>query len=96
MALGTSGPRLNERSDAIERFLRAYGQAVHRYMTDKPFTLQVAAEFLRSDDASANDEAYEVERKIMQPDLDLPLAAIQSTLDLIKAEEPARGRGAAG
>ena len=88
VALGTAGPRLAERADALERFLRAYGQAVHRYLTDKPYTLQVAAEFLRSDDAAANDQAYEIERQIMQADLDLPLGAIQSTLDLIKAEDP--------
>ncbi|HLH21403.1 MAG TPA: ABC transporter substrate-binding protein [Chloroflexota bacterium] len=88
VALGTSGPRLAERPDALERFLRAYGQAVHRYLTDKAYTLQVAADFLRSDDPSANDEAYEVERRIMQADLELPLSAIQSTLDLIKPDDP--------
>jgi len=88
VALGTAGPRLNDRADALERYLRAYGQAVHRYLTDKPYALAVAAEFLRSDDAAANDEAYEVERQLMQADLDLPLGAIRSTLDLIKAEEP--------
>jgi ABC-type nitrate/sulfonate/bicarbonate transport system substrate-binding protein len=88
VAFGTSGPRLAERPDALERFLRAYGQAVHRYLTDKPYALTVAAEFLRSDDAGANEEAWDVERRVMQADLDLPLAAIQSTLDLIKAEEP--------
>jgi NitT/TauT family transport system substrate-binding protein len=88
VALGTSGPRLAERPDALERFLRAYGQAVHRYMADKPYALKIAAEFLRSDDAAANDQAYEIERQIMQADLDLPLGAIQGTLDLIKTEEP--------
>lgn len=88
VALGTAGPRLAERPDAMERYLRAYGQAVHRYMTDKAYAVAIAAEFLRSDDAAANDQAYEIERQIMQADLDLPLSAIQGTLDLIKAEEP--------
>ncbi|HEY7060938.1 MAG TPA: ABC transporter substrate-binding protein [Chloroflexota bacterium] len=88
VALGTAGQKLAERPDPLERFIRAYGQAVHRYLTDKPYTLTVAAEFLRSDDPSANDEAYEIERRIMQADLDLPLAAIQGTLDLIKPEDP--------
>jgi NitT/TauT family transport system substrate-binding protein len=87
-ALGTAGQTMATRSDVLERYLRAYAKAVHRYINDKDFALAVAAKFLRSDDPAANEQAYELERSLMQPDLDLPLAAIQSTLDLIKGEDP--------
>lgn len=87
-ALGTAGTTVARRGDVIERYLRAYARAVHRYVTDKEFTLAVAVDFLRSDDRAANEIAYEIERGHMQRDLDLPLSAIQSTLDLIKGEDP--------
>jgi hypothetical protein len=61
---------------------------VHRYRTDKAFALQVATGFLQSDDTAANEVAYEQELGEMQADLALPLSAIQSTLELIKPEDP--------
>jgi NitT/TauT family transport system substrate-binding protein len=87
-ALGTSGATMTNRPDLLERYLRAYAKAVHRYRTDKAFTLQVAAGFMQSDDLAANELAYELERSHMQADLDLPLAAVQATLALIKPEDP--------
>ena len=86
--LATANATLADRPDLLERFLRAYGQAVHRFRTDKDFALQVGAAFTQSDDAAANEAGYAVERAIVQPDLDLPLAAIQSGLDLVKGEDP--------
>jgi ABC-type nitrate/sulfonate/bicarbonate transport system substrate-binding protein len=88
LTLGTAGSTLAKRADVLERFLRGYGQAVHRYRTDKSFALAVALDFLRTDDPAANEQAYEVERSLMPPDLDLPLAAIQATLDLLKLDDP--------
>jgi NitT/TauT family transport system substrate-binding protein len=93
VALGTAGRTLANRSAVLERALRAYGRAVHRFRTDRDFTLSMALGFLRSDDLAANEQAYEVERAVMQPDLDLPLAAIQSALDLMQEDEP-RAAGA--
>jgi NitT/TauT family transport system substrate-binding protein len=87
-ALGTSGATVTNRGDVLERYLRAYAKAVHRYVTDKEFTLGVAAEFLRSEDRVANELAYEIERGHMQVDLSLPLDAVRGTLELIKDEEP--------
>jgi ABC-type nitrate/sulfonate/bicarbonate transport system substrate-binding protein len=86
--LATASATLADRPDLLERFLRAYGQAVHRFRTDKDFALQVGAAFTQSDDAAANEAGYAVERAIVQADLDLPLAAIQSGLDLVKGEDP--------
>jgi NitT/TauT family transport system substrate-binding protein len=88
LTLGTADSTLTKRAEVLERFLRSYGQAVHRYRTDKDFTLAVASDFLRSDDRAANEQAYEIERDLMPPDLELPLAAIQATLDLLKLDDP--------
>jgi ABC-type nitrate/sulfonate/bicarbonate transport system substrate-binding protein len=86
--VATSGAALADRADVLERYLRAYAQAAHRFRTDKEFALQVGAAFTQSDDVAANEAGYEVERAIIQADLDLPLAAVQSGLDLMKPEDP--------
>lgn len=87
-ALATTGSVLAQRPELVERYLRGYARAVHRYLTDKEYVLGVAVEYLRSDDRVANEQAYEIERGHMQANLELPLEAVQSTLDLIKAEDP--------
>jgi NitT/TauT family transport system substrate-binding protein len=86
--LVTGRPTLADRSEAIERFLRGYALGVHRYLTDKPYALTVGAAFLQSDDVAANEQGYEAERAIMQADLDLPLAAVQAALDLMRGDDP--------
>src|SRR5688572_18937941 len=88
VGLGTTTSTLAKRSDALDRFLRAYGQAVHRYRTDKTFALAVAPGLLQSDDHASNEQAYETERAHMQADLDLPVAAIEGTLELVKLDDP--------
>jgi NitT/TauT family transport system substrate-binding protein len=87
-ALGTAGPTLANRADVLERYIRAYAKAIARYRADREFALQVAVGFLRSEDRAANAEAYDVELALMEPDMNLPLGAIQSTLDLIKDDDP--------
>jgi NitT/TauT family transport system substrate-binding protein len=87
-ALGTAGPTLANRADVLERYIRAYAKGIARYRADREFALQVAVDFLRSDDRAANAEAYDIELALMAADMDLPLAAIQSTLDLIKGDDP--------
>ena len=94
-ALGTAGSTLANRPDVLERYLRGYARGVHRYLTDKEFALAHAVTFLQSEDAVANEAAYEVERGHMQANLELPLVAVQSTLDLIKAEDPRAGEARA-
>jgi hypothetical protein len=68
--------------------LRAYGQAVHRYRTDQTYTLAVAAVSSLRRKPAANEQAYAVERAVIQPDLDLPLGSVQSALDLLVPDEP--------
>jgi NitT/TauT family transport system substrate-binding protein len=86
--LATAGPTLTTRGDALERFLRAYLQAVRRFVDDRDFALRVGATFTGRDDPAAEALAYDVERQIMQVDLDLPLTAIQGALDHMRAEDP--------
>jgi ABC-type nitrate/sulfonate/bicarbonate transport system substrate-binding protein len=88
VGLGTTATTLERKPAAIERFLRAYGQAVHRYRTDKAYTLAVAPGLVQNDDPAVNEQAYETERGHMQPDLDLPLAAIVGTLELVRLDDP--------
>jgi len=86
--LATATSTVASRPEALTRFLRAYGQAVNRFVRDRDFALRVGATFTGRDDPEAEAQAYEVERQIIQTDLDLPLAAIQGALDLMKAEDP--------
>ncbi len=86
--LATGSATLASRPDAIERFLRAYAQASHRFVRDRDFALRVGAAFTGRDDVAAIELAYDVERQIIQPDLDLPLTAIQGALDLMRDEDP--------
>jgi len=90
-AIATSAATIAQRPELVERYLRAYGRAVHRYLTDKEYVLNLAVELLKSDDRTANEFAYEIERGHMQANLDIPMEAIQSTLDLIRAEDPRIG-----
>src|SRR5581483_8810360 len=86
--LATGSATLASRPDAIERFLRAYAQASYRFVRDRDFALRVGAAFTGRDDVAAIELAYDVERQIIQPDLDLPLTAIQGALDLMRDEDP--------
>ncbi|MBX5490591.1 MAG: ABC transporter substrate-binding protein [Chloroflexi bacterium] len=87
-AIAATSTTMTQRPDVTERYLRAYARAVHRYITDKEYVLALAVDLLRSDDRAANEQAYEIERGHMQANLELPLEAVQSTLDLIKGEDP--------
>ncbi len=50
---------LVEQPEAVQRFLRAYVEAIARIKQDKPFTLQVMQKYLGTDDPEALESGYD-------------------------------------
>lgn len=62
-ALGGIGARrayVNAHADIARRFITAYVEGLHRYRTDRVFTMAVQQEFSALDDVSLAEETYDV------------------------------------
>ena len=49
---------LREHRPVVKSFVEAYSEGLHRFMTDKDFSIQVMKKYLRMDDKELLDEAY--------------------------------------
>jgi NitT/TauT family transport system substrate-binding protein len=49
---------LRERRPVVKSFVQAYAEALHRFMTDREFSLHVLKKYLRMDDKELLDDAY--------------------------------------
>jgi NitT/TauT family transport system substrate-binding protein len=49
---------LRERRPVVKSFVQAYAEGLHRFMTDRNFSIQVLKKYLRMDDRELLDEAY--------------------------------------
>ena len=49
---------LRERRPLVKSFVQAYAEGLHRFMTDRNFSVQVMKKYLRLDDKELLDEAY--------------------------------------
>jgi NitT/TauT family transport system substrate-binding protein len=49
---------LRERRPVVKSFVQAYAEGLHRFMTDRDFSIQVMKKYLRMDDKELLDEAY--------------------------------------
>jgi ABC-type nitrate/sulfonate/bicarbonate transport system substrate-binding protein len=49
---------LRERRPVVKSFVQAYAEGLHRFMTDRDFSIQVMKKYLRLDDKELLDEAY--------------------------------------
>lgn len=49
---------LRERRPVVKSFVQAYAEGLHRFMTDRDFSIQVLKKYLRMDDKDLLDDAY--------------------------------------
>jgi NitT/TauT family transport system substrate-binding protein len=49
---------LRERRPVVKSFLQGYAEGLHRYMTDREFSIQVMKKYLRLEDRELLDDAY--------------------------------------
>ena len=49
---------LRERRPVVKSFVQAYAEGLHRFMTDRDFSIQVMKKYLRMEDKELLDEAY--------------------------------------
>jgi ABC-type nitrate/sulfonate/bicarbonate transport system substrate-binding protein len=78
-----------ERNPEITRqFIRAYIEGMHRYRTDREFTVAVQAEYSGIEDRSVAEETYDLTRPGMPPVPYPVVAALQTLLDFMANELP--------
>jgi hypothetical protein len=49
---------MRERRPVVKGFLQAYAEGLHRFITDRDFSIQVMKKYLRIDDKDILDDAY--------------------------------------
>lgn len=76
-----------ERNPEITRqFIKAYVEGMHRYRTDRQFTIAVQAEYSGIADRSVAEETYDLTRPGMPPVPYPVVAALQTLLDFMTEE----------
>lgn len=83
------------RSDYVEKnpeitrkFIKAYVEGMHRYRTDREFTVDVQAEYSGIADRTVAEETYDLTRPGMPPIPYPVVASLQTLLDFISTEVP--------
>jgi ABC-type nitrate/sulfonate/bicarbonate transport system substrate-binding protein len=78
-----------ERNPEIaRRFIKAYVEGMHRYRTDREFTIAVQAEYSGIEDRSVAEETYDLTHPGMPPVPYPVVAALQTLLDFMAEELP--------
>jgi NitT/TauT family transport system substrate-binding protein len=78
-----------ERNPEITRkFIRAYVEGMHRYRTDRPFTVGVQAEYSEIADRTVAEETYDLTQPGMPPVPYPVVASLQILLDFMAKELP--------
>ncbi|HLH24716.1 MAG TPA: ABC transporter substrate-binding protein [Chloroflexota bacterium] len=80
--------RTPEQDEAIRRVMRALVEGTHRVKTDRAFTVKVLADKLKSDDARANEDAYDVYSGVFERDLRVSRAQFQTALEELARTRP--------
>ncbi|HXG50333.1 MAG TPA: ABC transporter substrate-binding protein [candidate division Zixibacteria bacterium] len=79
---------VEQHPEIVARFVRAYVEGMHRYRTDRPFTVAVQAEYSALSDRTIAEETYDLTRPGM-PAVPYPsVPALQTVLDFIARELP--------
>ena len=79
---------LRERRPAVKSFLQAYAEGLHRFMTDRDYSIQVLKKYLRVDDKEILDDAYSFYSQRLQK-IPLPtLKGIKFILDEMAEKQP--------
>jgi ABC-type nitrate/sulfonate/bicarbonate transport system substrate-binding protein len=80
--------RTAEQDEVIRRSLRAIVEGTHRVKTDRAFAVKVLADKLKSDDARANEDAYDTYADVFERDLRVSRAQFQTALDELARTRP--------
>jgi NitT/TauT family transport system substrate-binding protein len=74
--------------EITRRFIKAYVQGMHRYRTDREFTVNVQAEYSGIADRTVAEETYDLTRPGMPPIPYPVVASLQTLLDFMSTEVP--------
>ncbi len=74
--------------EITRKFIRAYVEGMHRYRTDREFTVGVQAEYSGIDDRTIAEETYDLTQPGMPPVPYPVVASLQTLLDFMAAELP--------
>jgi ABC-type nitrate/sulfonate/bicarbonate transport system substrate-binding protein len=90
-ALGGIGARrdyVENNPDITRKFIQAYLEGMHRYRTDREFTIHVQAEYSGLADRTIAEETYDLTRPGMPPVPYPVVSALQTLLDFMAKELP--------
>jgi ABC-type nitrate/sulfonate/bicarbonate transport system substrate-binding protein len=74
--------------EITRKFIKAYVEGMHRYRTDREFTVSVQAEYSGIADRTVAEQTYDLTRPGMPP-IPYPIvASLQTLLDFMSKEVP--------
>ena len=79
---------LRERRPTVKSFVQAYAEGLHRFMTDRDFSIQVMKKYLRMDDKELLDDAYAFYSERLQKIPHPTLKGIKFILDGMAESHP--------
>ena len=79
---------LRERRPVVKSFLQAYAEALHRFMTDRDYSIQVLKKYLRVDEKELLDDAYSFYSQRLQKIPWPTLKGIKFILDEMAERQP--------
>ena len=86
---------VEQNPDITRKFIKAYVEGMHRYRTDREFTVEVQAEYSGIIDRSIAEETYDLTQPGM-PSIPYPVvSSLQILLDFMAPEHP-EGKGTDG
>jgi NitT/TauT family transport system substrate-binding protein len=80
--------RTPEQDEVVRRVMRTMVEGTHRVKTDRAFTVKVLGEKLKSEDARANEDAYDIYAPIFERDLRVSRAQFQTALEELARTRP--------
>ena len=87
--LVTTRSFVRENPDTIRRYVRAYVEGLHRFKTDKAFSLKVLAKYTRINEPEVLEETYQHYAIRVMPKIPYPtIKGIQTVLDEIGTRNP--------
>ena len=87
--LVTTRSFVRDNPDTIRRYVRAYVEGLHRFKTDKAFSLKVLAKYTRINEPEVLEETYQHYAIRVMPKVPYPtLKGIQTVLDEIGTRNP--------
>jgi hypothetical protein len=79
---------LRERRPLVKSFVQAYGEGLHRFLSDRGFSLQVMKKYLRTDEKDLLEDAYTAYSQRVQKIPFPTLKGIQFILDEMAEKHP--------